>query len=108
MKRLYLTEEICETIKIARMKKGYTSKEFAQIIGKSPSAVSRVENFKCVYIPMEVVKRYENELNIILYNTTDNNNELIKKIHLLQEENRKLKELLIDKWKGEENESNVL
>ena len=87
-------------IKNARLKKGLISREVAEIVGRCPSWMSRVENFQCTYISQEEAATLEKTLDIVLFNTK-NNDYLLKMIKDLQEENRLLKDLLTEKWKGE-------
>lgn len=101
MEKIYLNEFICKTIKMARVDKGMKSHTLADLVGKSPSSMSRLENNKATYISKEVAKKFEDILDISICATT--NNELVQKLNELIQENRQLKELLMEKWKSQEN-----
>lgn len=101
MKRFYLTHEIGNEVKNARLTKGIKSYELADVLGVSPATMSRIENSNLCYISMETVKKLEDFLGIMIYDGREHN-ALIHKLYELQEENRRLKELLIGKWKAEE------
>ena len=98
MEKIYLNEVICNTIKEARKRMGMTSYTLAHAAGRHPSWFSRVENYKATYISKEEAKKLEAALNIVICATTYN--ELWDKINELLEENRRLKDLLVEKWKS--------
>ena len=99
--RIYLTEDICKTITDARIKKKLNKKQLSEIIGKNPCWMTRVERMYYTSIKKEEAVLLENTLNISLvhYNEAYYNEALVQKINELEEENRRLKELLIEKWK---------
>ena len=98
MEKIYLNEHICNTIKEARERKGMSSRTLAYVMDRNPSWMSRVENYKVTYITKEEAEKFEIALDIAICTTTEN--ELLQKINELMEENRRLKELLIEKWKS--------
>jgi len=97
MEKIYLNEHICNTIKEARERKGMSSRTLAYVMDRNPSWMSRVENNKVAYISKEEAEKFEIALDIAICTTTEN--ELLQKINELMEENRRLKELLMEKWK---------
>ena len=98
MKKIYLNEHICNTIKEARERIGISSKTLACVMERNPPWMSRVENNKVTYISEEEARKLEVALGIAICSTTEN--ELLQKINELMEENRRLKELLMEKWKS--------
>lgn len=98
MKKIYLNEHICNTIKEARKRIGMSSRTLACVMERNPSWMSRVENNKVTYISEEEARKLEIALDITICTTTEN--ELLQKINELMEENRRLKELLMEKWKS--------
>ena len=101
MDRLYLNDFICKTIKEAREARCISSCDLALVMERSTSWMSRVENHKVNYISKEEAKKLECLLDISICNTPID--ELLYKIQVVTEENRRLKELLIEKWKGDCN-----
>lgn len=97
MEKIYLNEVICSTIKEARERMGMSGRTLAYIMKRNPSWMSRVENNKVTYISKEEAEKFEIALGITIISTTEN--ELLQKINELIEENRRLKELLMEKWK---------
>ena len=98
MEKIYLNESICKTIKETRERMGMNSKTLAYIMQRNQSWMSRVENNKITYISKEEARELEVVLGIAICTTTEN--ELLQKINELMEENRRLKELLMEKWKS--------
>ena len=54
-----------------------------------------------ICISKEVAKKFEDILDISICATT--NNELVQKLNELIQENRQLKELLMEKWKNQKD-----
>lgn len=98
MEKIYLNEVICNTIKAARERMGMSSRTLACVMERNPSWMSRVENNKATYISKDEARKLEIALDIAICTTTEN--ELLQKINELMEENRRLKELLMEKWKS--------
>ena len=100
--RVGLTREICDMITNARIDKILTKTELANIISKPPSWVTKVEKFQVYSITRNDALLLENALGISLTHTNAYYNEkLVRRITELEEENRRLKELLMEKWKKE-------
>ena len=97
MEKVYLNGRICNLIKDARQKVGMSSKNLAYTLKINPSRMSRVENNIATYISKKEAKQLETILGIVIVDTTKN--ELLQKYIELMEENKRLKELLIEKWK---------
>ena len=97
MEKCYLTESICNIIKTTRQQMGMTSKELADLVGRGASWMCRVENYNASYIHPEEARKLEEILNISVFCPTDK--ELLQKVNELLEENKRLKELLMEKWK---------
>lgn len=98
MEKIYLNEHICNAIKESRERMGMSSRTLAYVMERNPSWMSRVENNKVTYISKDEARKLEIALDIAICTTTEN--ELLQKINELMEENRRLKELLMEKWKS--------
>ena len=103
MDKIYLTEFICDNIRVARIRKRIDSRDLARIVGKSPAWMSKIEHHQVKSISIEDVKRIEDALDIVIPDYTDENDnttlQLLRRIDELMEENNRLKELLMEKWK---------
>ena len=99
MEKIYLNEYLCTTIKEARKAMGMKGLTLAIMMDKETSWVSKIENYKIKSITRDDAKKLESILNIQVYNGT--NIELLEKINELMEENKRIKELLMKKWKSE-------
>ena len=96
MERVYLSKYLCTTIKETRKANGMKGFALAITMGKERSWVSKLENFKIKSITKDDAEKLESILNISIYNEMD----LLEKINELTEENKRLKELLAEKWKS--------
>ena len=96
MEKVYLNERICNLIKDARQKVRMSSKDLAYTLKINPSRMSRVENNIATYISKKEAKQLETILGIVIGDTTKN--ELLQKYIELMEENKRLKELLIENY----------
>lgn len=100
MERVYLSKAICDAIHEARREKGMTSRELADSVGKCPSWMSRVENFKATHISRDEADALSQVLGVVF--VIDKDAEILAaQIRELMEENKLLKKLLAEKWLSE-------
>ena len=101
MEKICLNKDICGTIKEARKRNCMSIKSLSYELNTSQATVCRIENNKTSFISKNMANKLENILGIDIYIETDRTteNELLQKIKELTEENRRLKELLMEKWK---------
>lgn len=101
MEKICLNKDICDTIKEARKRNCMSLKSLSYKLNTSSATVCRIENNKTSFISKNMANKLENILGIDIYIETDRTteNELLQKIKELTEENRRLKELLMEKWK---------
>lgn len=100
MEKVYLSRAMCDAIHEARSEKHITSYELADAVGRNPSWMSRVENFKVKYISREDAEALSKELGIV-FDSNGDIERLTAQVHELSKENKMLKKLLAEKWSKE-------
>ena len=98
MKEIYISKPTCEMINNAIERKQLSQKELAEKIGTSQSTMCRIRKGISTRIKFDVAKKLEIELDILISNAIDDQAELTNIILKLENENKILKQLLIEKW----------
>ena len=102
--KLFINEGISNIIDNAIKQRGLPQKVVAEMVGVSESTISRVCNGKVRYLDIDIAKRLEEVLGISFVDLSLSSNDfdkLMKTIFKLQEENKLLKRLLVEKWSNE-------
>ena len=98
MKKIYISRLTCEAIQKAVIEKRFTYKDIAKQVNSSTSTICRICTGKTKNIDLCLAQKIEKVLNVKISNALDDNEELIKIIENLEEENKLLKLLLIERW----------
>lgn len=99
MTKVRLSQCTCEMIYKVIKEKQLTYEDVAKLVDSSASTICRICRGKSKNINSDLIEKLEIMLNIRIDNVLDETTELIKRIESLEEENKLLKQLLIDKWK---------
>ena len=108
MDKIYLTDENRQSIINGLHEKDMSYKELSDKIGISTSTVCRMCTGSTKWINIKTAQSLENILDIYLYDIFSDSIELIKEIENLVAENKILKQLLIEKWKKEDQTNNYI
>ena len=108
MQRHYITPESCVAISKAIHNANMKQYDVAKLIGKSTSMVCRLCTGKAKWVELDVIRNLETILDIKISTVPipdilDESNDMVREILQLREENKLLKQLLIDKWSKEVN-----
>lgn len=96
--KVYLLQSTCETIRKAMEEKHLSYKEVAKLVDSSASTIFRICTGKTRSINLDLAQKIEISLDVLISNALDDSKELIKRIEELENENKLLKQLLIEKW----------
>lgn len=108
MNKIYLTNENRLSIINGLREKDISYKDLADKIGISTSTVCRMCTGSTKWINIKTAQSLENILDIYLYDIFSDPIVLIKEIENLVAENKMLKQLLIEKWKKEDQTNNYI
>lgn len=101
-KMIYLSLVNCLEVNEARKAKGLTFSELGELVDMATSTLCRLCNGSKRRISLKSAQAIECVLGIYLYDVFESNEDLFKEIKALREENRRLKQLLMDKWSKDE------
>lgn len=96
--KIYLLQSTCESIRKAIEEKHLSYKEVAKLVDSSASTIHRICAGKTRIINLDLAQKIELTLDVLISNALDDNKALIKRIEELENENKQLKQLLIEKW----------
>lgn len=98
MKEAYLLPSTCDMIRKSIKERQLSYTDVAKLVDTSVSTISRVCTGKTKHVSLDLVQKLETTLGILIYDALDDNVALIKRIEELEQENKLLKQLLIEKW----------
>lgn len=98
MEYIYISEDFITSIQSSVKEKGLSYSELSEVVGLPRSTVYRVCSGKTRKVKLDYVRKLEAFLDVKILDGLSDKEDLIKRIRALEEENKTLKKLLIEKW----------